>query len=46
VAEARLAAADAERAQAIAAFAGIADRLDAIARESVQRRPWWRRLAG
>ena len=47
-AEARFAAADAsltaERArteQAIAAFASLADRLDAMAAE--KRRPWWRR---
>ena len=36
-----------ERAQtekAIAAFASLADRLDALAAET--RRPWWRRLAG
>jgi hypothetical protein len=42
--EARLAAADAERGQAIAAFAALADRLDEIA--AARARPWWRRLAG
>jgi len=46
VAESRLAAADSERAKAIGAFANLANRLDALAAESVQRRPWWRRLAG
>jgi hypothetical protein len=42
--EARLAAADGERARAIAAFASLADRLDTLAAE--RARPWWRRLAG
>jgi len=43
-AEARLAAADGERAKAIAVFASLADRLDALAVE--RAKPWWRRLAG
>jgi hypothetical protein len=30
--------------KAIAAFASLADRLDALATE--RHRPWWRRLAG
>jgi hypothetical protein len=42
-AEARLAAADAERAKAISAFADLAERLDTLAAD--RRRPWWRRLA-
>jgi hypothetical protein len=49
--EARLAAADASLAaeqakteKAIAAFASLADRLDALATE--RAKPWWRRLTG
>ena len=42
-AETRLAAADAERAKAIAAFAALAERLDEL---TDQRRPWWRWLVG
>jgi hypothetical protein len=34
----------AQTAKAIAAFASLADRLDALAAE--RARPWWRRLAG
>jgi len=38
-------AAERDRAdKAIAAFASLADRLDALAAE--QARPWWKRLAG
>jgi hypothetical protein len=38
-------AAERERAdKAIAAFASLADRLDALAAE--RARPWWKRLAG
>jgi hypothetical protein len=40
---ASLAAEQAKTEKAIAAFASLADRLDALA---AQRRPWWRRLAG
>jgi hypothetical protein len=35
----------AQTAKAIAAFASLAERLDALAAERA-RRPWWRRLAG
>jgi hypothetical protein len=49
--EARLAAADASLAaeqakteKAIAAFASLAERLDALAAE--RAKPWWRRLVG
>jgi hypothetical protein len=42
----QLAAAEAERAQAIAAFASLADRLDELAAANQRARPWWRRLAG
>jgi hypothetical protein len=42
-AEARLGAADAQTEKAIAAFAALAERLDALA---AARRPWWHRLAG
>jgi hypothetical protein len=41
---AELKAEQAQTAQAIAAFASLAERLDALAEE--RRRPWWRRLAG
>jgi hypothetical protein len=34
----------AQTARAIAAFASLAERLDALAEE--RARPWWRRLAG
>jgi hypothetical protein len=40
-----LAAEQAKTSQAIAAFASLADRLDALA-EANQRRSWWRRIAG
>ena len=50
-AEARLAATDASMAaeqakteKAIEAFAGLAERLDALAAE--RAKPWWRRLVG
>ena len=41
----------AEAFEAIARWAAdprgaLADRLDALAAESLARRPWWRRLAG
>ena len=39
-----LAAERAQTAKAIAAFASLADRLDAMAAE--RAKPWWRRLAG
>ena len=39
-----LAAEKARTEKAIAAFASLADRLDALAEE--RRRPWWRRLVG
>jgi hypothetical protein len=45
--EAERAKTEAERlqtAKAIAAFAALAERLDALAAD--QRRPWWRRLVG
>jgi hypothetical protein len=38
-----LKAEQAKTEKAIAAFASLADRLDAMAAE---RRPWWKRLAG
>ena len=41
---ASLAAEQAKTEKAIAAFASLADRLDALAAE--RARPWWRRLAG
>jgi len=41
----QLAAEQAKTSQAIAAFASLAERLDALA-EANQRRPWWKRLAG
>jgi len=41
---AMLKAEQAQTEQAIAAFASLADRLDALAAE--RRRSWWRRLAG
>jgi hypothetical protein len=40
----RLADEQARTTQAIAAFAGLAERLDDLAAE--RARPWWRRLAG
>ncbi len=40
----QLAAAEARTGKAIAAFAALAERLDALAAE--RARPWWRRLAG
>jgi hypothetical protein len=41
---AQLAEAQAQASRAIAAFAGLADRLDALAAE--RSRPWWKRLVG
>jgi chromosome segregation ATPase len=43
--EAQLAAERERTEKAIAAFAALADRLDALAAER-ERRPWWRRLVG
>ena len=43
-AEARASGEAARTAQAIAAFAGLADQLDALA--EARARPWWRRIAG
>jgi hypothetical protein len=43
-AEARAGEESAKTARAIAAFADLADRLDALAAE--RARPWWRRLVG
>jgi hypothetical protein len=41
---AMLTAEQAKSAQAIAVFAALADRLDALA--ATRARPWWRRLTG
>jgi hypothetical protein len=43
-ADASLASEQAKTEKAIAAFAQLADRLDALAAE--RARPWWRRLTG
>ena len=43
-AEARLIAADTERAKAIAAFSAVEQLLDVLAAE--RARPWWRRMGG
>jgi hypothetical protein len=45
-AEARAGEEAAKTTQAIAAFADLADRLDALAAKSAERRAWWRRLVG